>query len=102
MSSAAVFLDSAARTQPRTRFSGQLPALILGLSALCAGRVFAEAAPDAYSAVDPFIGTQGAGHTFPGAGHSDLGDVLTVSIAQTVRQPRSVAFAERQAVYHRR
>jgi predicted alpha-1,2-mannosidase len=101
------------------------------LAALCANPVCAAPAPDAFSAVDPFIGTQGGGHTFPGAvvpfgmiqlspdtqtryykqsypwaagyqyqdptilgfshthfsgaGHSDLGDVLTQPIAGDVR-----------------
>jgi putative alpha-1,2-mannosidase len=35
------------------------------LCAVCAGAL-AEGS-DAYSEVDPFIGTQGGGHTFPGA-----------------------------------
>ncbi|MDB6045147.1 MAG: Alpha,2-mannosidase family protein [Gammaproteobacteria bacterium] len=110
---------------------GYLPVVILALAALCAGRVLAANPQDAYSAVDPFIGTQGGGHTFPGAvvpfgmiqlspdtqtryfkqsypwaagyqyqdptilgfshthfsgaGHSDLGDVLTLPIAGDVR-----------------
>ena len=101
----------------------------LGLCALCAGA--RGQGPDAYSEVDPFIGTQGGGHTFPGAtvpfgmvqlspdtrtpyykqsypwaagyqyrdptilgfshthfsgaGHSDLGDILTVPISGDVR-----------------
>jgi predicted alpha-1,2-mannosidase len=102
--------------------------LLLLLAGACAP---AFASGDAYSAVDPFIGTQDGGHTFPGAtvpfgaiqlspdtqtryykqsypwaagyqygdptilgfshthfsgaGHSDLGDVLTVPIAGDVR-----------------
>lgn len=98
------------------------------LNAVCAGEA---AAGEAYSEVDPFIGTQDGGHTFPGAtvpfgmiqlspdtqiryykqsypwaagyqyqdptilgfshthfsgaGHSDLGDILTVPIAGDVR-----------------
>ena len=97
----------------------------------CAAQALAQGSDDAYSAVDPFIGTQDGGHTFPGAtvpfgmiqlspdtqtryykqsypwaggyqyrdptilgfsythfsgaGHSDLGDVLTVPIAGEVR-----------------
>ena len=97
----------------------------------CGAEAFARGPDDAYSAVDPFIGTQDGGHTFPGAtvpfgmiqlspdtqtryykqsypwaggyqyrdatilgfsythfsgaGHSDLGDVLTVPIAGEVR-----------------
>jgi predicted alpha-1,2-mannosidase len=109
--------------------------VLLSLLALGAGQSFAQsAAPsskDAFSAVDPFIGTQDGGHTFPGAtvpfgmiqlspdtqtryykqsypwaagyqykdptilgfshthfsgaGHSDLGDVLTMPISGDVR-----------------
>jgi predicted alpha-1,2-mannosidase len=101
------------------------------LTTLCAGPAPAQGLDDAYSEVDPLIGTQGGGHTFPGAtvpfgmiqlspdtqtryykqsypwaagyqyqdptilgfshthfsgaGHSDLGDVLTVPISGDVR-----------------
>ena len=105
---------------------------LLLLLAMGTGEVSADQSPgDAFSAVDPFIGTQDGGHTFPGAtvpfgmiqlspdtqtryykqsypwaagyqyqdptilgfshthfsgaGHSDLGDVLTVPIAGDVR-----------------
>jgi predicted alpha-1,2-mannosidase len=108
---------------------------LLLLLALGAGESFAQSSArgpgDAFSAVDPFIGTQDGGHTFPGAtvpfgmiqlspdtqtryykqsypwaagyqykdptilgfshthfsgaGHSDLGDVLTVPISGDVR-----------------
>ena len=103
---------------------------LLLLAGACMPAV-AAVSPDAFSAVDPFIGTQDGGHTFPGAtvpfgaiqlspdtqtryykqsypwaagyqygdptilgfshthfsgaGHSDLGDVLTVPIAGDVR-----------------
>jgi len=109
--------------------------IALLLLALGAGEAFAQSVAhgpgDAFSAVDPFIGTQDGGHTFPGAtvpfgmiqlspdtqtryykqsypwaagyqykdptilgfshthfsgaGHSDLGDVLTVPISGDVR-----------------
>ena len=104
--------------------------ILLLLAGACAPAI-AVGAPDAFSAVDPFIGTQDGGHTFPGAtvpfgaiqlspdtqtryykqsypwaagyqyqdptilgfshthfsgaGHSDLGDVLTMPIAGDVR-----------------
>jgi predicted alpha-1,2-mannosidase len=37
------------------------------LAAFCGGDALAQGSEDGYSAVDPFIGTQGGGHTFPGA-----------------------------------
>ena len=101
------------------------------LNAICVGEALAHGPEEAYSEVDPFIGTQDGGHTFPGAtvpfgmiqlspdtqiryykqsypwaagyqyrdptilgfshthfsgaGHSDLGDILTVPIAGDVR-----------------
>jgi predicted alpha-1,2-mannosidase len=40
---------------------------LLALLLACAGEAGAQKAQDAYSAVDPFIGTEDGGHTFPGA-----------------------------------
>src|ERR1700722_12675210 len=40
---------------------------LLLLLALGAGESFAQTSKEAFSAVDPFIGTQDGGHTFPGA-----------------------------------
>jgi predicted alpha-1,2-mannosidase len=55
---------STARTVHRFRCLSILP---LALAAICAGPARAGSPDAGYASVDPFIGTQDGGHTFPGA-----------------------------------
>ena len=62
---------AAARKVPPPMTVPRVSIALLLLLALGAGESFAQSSArgpgDAYSAVDPFIGTQDGGHTFPGA-----------------------------------